>query len=194
MPAVQAAKPDVLVLTTHQGYRPYGDDHANEINAIAEAFPEFDVILGGHSHQPVERVLVGGHTLYSQAGYYGIWLGQLDLTYDSVSRRLIQKQARLHRIGSEVPLHTGLTAVVQSDLDRAKVYLERVVGEAGEKLGFQSDALGRSDVQRLIGRALAESTGADLVLHGMLDEESSSPARFRCRMFGASCRMKIVPR
>ncbi len=179
MPLVQAAKPDVLLLTTHQGYRPYGDDHANEINAIAEAFPEFDAILGGHSHQPVERALVGGHTLYSQAGYYGIWLGQLDLTYDSVSRRLTQKQARLHRIGSDVPLHTGLTAVVQTDLDRATDYLGRVVGELGDKLGFQSDALGRSDVQRLICRALAESTGADLVLHGILDEEALEPGPVR---------------
>jgi 5'-nucleotidase/UDP-sugar diphosphatase len=171
MPAVQAAQPDILLLTTHQGYRQYGDDHANEINAIADAFPEFDAILGGHSHQPVERALVGGHTLYSQAGYYGIWLGQLDLTYDTVRRRLSQKQARLHRISSDIPLHTGLTAVVQADIDRAQVYLDRVVGEAADRLDFASDALGRSDVQRLICRALAESTGAELVLHGILDEE-----------------------
>ena len=172
MPQVQAENPDILLLTTHQGYRPYGDDHANEVNAIAQAYPEFDAILGGHSHQAVEKALVGGRTLYSQAGYYGIWLGQLDLTFDTVTRRLVQKQARLHRIDSGVPMHTGLMAVVEQDLAASRAYLEQDVGEAAAPLTERSDALGRSDVQRLICRALAEATGADLVLHGVLDEES----------------------
>jgi hypothetical protein len=35
----KAQNPDILLLTTHQGYRQYGDDHANEINAIADAYP-----------------------------------------------------------------------------------------------------------------------------------------------------------
>lgn len=171
MPLVQQEKPDILLLATHQGYRPFGDDHANEVNAIAKAYPEFDVILGGHSHQPVERALVGGRTLYSQAGYHGIWLGQLDLTFDNVSRSLVQKQVRLHRIGREVPLHAGLQAVVQEDLDASRVYLDQVVGEATAPLTERSDGWGRSDVQRLLCRSLAEATGADLVLHGVLDDE-----------------------
>jgi len=170
MPHVQAENPDILLLTTHQGYRPYGDDHANEVNAIAQAYPEFDAILGGHSHQPVEKALVGGHTLYSQAGYYGIWLGQLDLTFDTVTRQLVQKQARLHRMDSGIPLHTGLMAVVEQDITASRAYLEQEVGETAAPLTERSDALGRSDIQQLICRALAEATGADLVLHGVLDE------------------------
>lgn len=171
MPAVKAAQPDIIVLATHQGLRPYGDDHANEVNAIAQAFPEIDVIIGGHSHQPVERALAGGHTLFTQAGYYAIWLGQLDLTYDTVARRLVQKNTRLHRIGADVPLHTGLTAVVQQDLDRAREYLARPAGQAVRTIKHQVDALGHSPVQQLICRAVAQASGADLVLHGILDEE-----------------------
>jgi 5'-nucleotidase len=171
MPQVRAAQPDILLLATHQGLRPYGDDHANEVNAIAAAFPEIDAIIGGHSHQPVERALVGGHTLFTQAGYHAIWLGQLDLTYDTVARRLVQKRASLHRIGADVPMHTGLTAVVQQDLDRAETYLRRPVGRTTGPITHRADGLGRSPVQQLICRALAEATGADLVLHGLLDEE-----------------------
>lgn len=171
MPAVKAAQPDIIVLATHQGLRPYGDDHANEVNAIAEAFPEIDVIIGGHSHQPVERALAGGHTLFTQAGYYAIWLGQLDLTYDTVARRLVQKNTQLHRIGPEVPMHTGLTALVQQDLDRAREYLARPVGQAARVIKHQADPLGQSPVQQLICRAVAQASGAELVLHGILDEE-----------------------
>lgn len=171
MPEVRAAQPDILILATHQGYRPFGDDHANEINEIARAFPEFDAILGGHSHQAVERALVGGNTLYTQAGYHAAWLGQLDLTFDTVARRLVQKQTRLHRIEASISMHTGLTAVVERDLEAARVYLDETVGETTGEITFKEDAWGRSDVQRLLCRALAEATGADLVLHGILDEE-----------------------
>lgn len=175
MPVVKAEHPDLLLLATHQGYRLFGDDHANEINEVARAFPEFDAILGGHSHQPVAQALVGGHTLFTQAGYHAVWLGQLDITYDTVARRVIQKQAQLHRIGPEVPLHTGLTAVVEQDLDRARSYLEQPVGRAAESIEFKEDEWGRSDIQRLICRALAQATGAELVLHGLLDEELLVP-------------------
>ncbi len=171
MPEVRAAEPDILLLATHQGYRPYGDDHANELNAVAEAFPEFDAIIGGHSHQAVERALVGGKTLYTQAGYYAIWLGQLDLTYDTVTRKLVQKTTRLHRIGAEVPTHTGLTAVVQADVDQARSYLERPVGQAKGVFKHQVNAMGQSPVQQLICRSLLEATGAEVALHGVLDEE-----------------------
>lgn len=170
MPEVRAAQPDILLLATHQGYRPYGDDHANELNAVAAAFPEFDAIIGGHSHQPVERALIGGHALYTQAGYYGIWLGQLDLTYDTVTRKLVQKNTRLYRISEEVPMSTGLTAVVKTDIEKAQAYLDRPVGQAKGVIKHRGDEMGRSPVQQLICRAMAEVSGAEIVLHGILDE------------------------
>ena len=179
MPAVHAAEPDILVLALHQGLRPYGDDYANEVKGIAEAFPEFDVILGGHTHQMVERALVGGNTLYAQAGYYAIWLGQVDLTYDTVTRRVVQKRAQMHRLGTEVPMHTGLTAVVQQDLDRARDYLQGKAGHSDAVLRHAVDGLGQSPIQQLICRSLAEATGADLVLHGVLDEEDLPAGEIR---------------
>lgn len=170
LPQVRAEDPDILLLATHQGFRTYGDDHANEVNAIAREFPDFDAILGGHSHQPVERALVGGQMLFTQAGYYGIWLGQLDLTYDTVARKVVQKQARLHRVDEQVPRHPELEAIVREDLDRAEAYLGERVGSAANEIPFATDAYGRSPVQTLICRAIAEAADAEIVLHGLLDE------------------------
>ncbi len=171
MPAVKAAQPDIILLAVHQGYRPFGDDHANEINAIATAFPEIDAILGAHSHQPVESATLGGRTLYTQAGYHAIWLGQLDLSFDTVTRKLSSKTARLHRIEAGTPFHTGLVAVVQGELDRTRAYLDRPVGLSAHAWPHKLDDRGRSPVQQLICRALAEATGSDLVMHGILNDE-----------------------
>ncbi len=51
IPQARAEGAQVLVLVCHQGYREAGDDHANQINAIARNFPELDVIIGA-PHAP----------------------------------------------------------------------------------------------------------------------------------------------
>jgi len=80
-------KPDILILAVHQGWRKWGDNPANEINAIARAFPEFNVILGAHTHQVVAWKTVNG-VAYTQAGCYGLWLGVVRLVFDTQTRRV----------------------------------------------------------------------------------------------------------
>ncbi len=172
MPAVRAEAPDVLVLLGHQGFKLSGDDHANEVNAIAQAYPEFDVIIGAHTHQAVERAMPGGRVFYTQAGYYAAWLGQIDLTYDTVARRVVEKTSILHRIDASVSRHAGLEEVLAPDLARATTYLARVVGRVDEPLDVAPDALGRSGVQQFICRAISRAAGVSLALHGLLGEDA----------------------
>lgn len=173
MPAVRAQRPDVLVLVVHQGYRPFGDNPANQINRIARNFPEFDLIIGGHSHQPIEHVLVNG-VLYTQAGYYGIWLGKATLVYDTVARRVVDRRAELIHVADQFPEHEGLREALKADLDRARreAALER--GHLTEALLASSRVPGQSGVQQLLARAIAEAAGAEVVLHGTLGRETLS--------------------
>jgi 2',3'-cyclic-nucleotide 2'-phosphodiesterase (5'-nucleotidase family) len=170
MPLVREAGPDVILLTTHQGYRQYGDDHANEVNAIARNFPEIDVIIGGHSHRVQEDVHIGG-TLYVQAGYYGIWLGCLDLVYDTVARKLVTRNSRVVPIADLYPPDTELEELLRDELGMARRYLDERVGESDVKLTADADAKGRSQIQALLAAALAEASGAEIVLHGALSED-----------------------
>ena len=82
IPEIRAAGAQVLVLVCHQGYREGGDDHANQINAIARNFPELDAIIGAHTHRNFPEFKVS-NVLYCQADYYGIHLGRVDLVFDS---------------------------------------------------------------------------------------------------------------
>jgi 5'-nucleotidase / UDP-sugar diphosphatase len=179
MPAVRAAEPDIIVLGTHQGYKPQGDDNANEIRAIASAFPEIDVIVGGHSHRVVESARLGG-TLYTQAGYYGIWLGRVDLAYDTVERRLIRREASVLPVGDRYPVDAKMEVFLGKDLAVARTYLAEKIGSAGEPLpASPHDARGRSPVQMLICRAIAQATGAGVVLHGVLSEDGLAAGDLR---------------
>jgi 2',3'-cyclic-nucleotide 2'-phosphodiesterase (5'-nucleotidase family) len=171
LPQVRAERPDVMILLVHQGYRPFGDRGANQVNRIARHFPEFDLILGGHSHQAVGEALVNG-ILYSQAGYYGIWLGQVQLVYDTVSREVVQRQAQVTHVDEGVSVHEELQSVLAADLDRARAYRDRLVGAVAEPVRARSRVPGQSEVQQLIARAVAAATGAEVVLHGTLSGES----------------------
>jgi len=180
MPAVREAQPDIILLATHQGYKPHGDDHANEIAAIAAAFPEIDVIIGGHSHRVVEDARIGD-TLYTQAGYYANWLGCLDLSYDTVTRRLVNRVARVFPIGAQYEEDADLKDMFQKDLDHASEYLEEQVGKTRDILTAAPDAVGRSPIQNLIARAIAEATDADIVLHGALAEDDLAAGEIRMK-------------
>lgn len=171
MPSVRVADPDILILAAHQGLRREGDDHANEIRAIAQAFPEFDVILGAHTHQAVAEEWLNERALFTQAGYYGIWLGRVDLTYDTVARRVVRKTARLYEVDASVPVDPELETMLAADLRRAETYLQQRIGQATAELDWQGDAIGRSPVQQLLCRAIADASGAQIVLHGVLSEK-----------------------
>ena len=67
---------DITILLSHVGYE--GD------KKIAEAFPKtFDIIVGGHSHTVLEKEDIVNGTPIVQAGYYGRYLGQIDLSVNS---------------------------------------------------------------------------------------------------------------
>lgn len=76
-PPIQAAREavgtlrdqcDVLIALTHIGHR---QDHA-----LAEAVPDIDIVLGGHSHTVLEQPEQVGRTWICQGGSHGRFVGR----------------------------------------------------------------------------------------------------------------------
>ncbi len=180
LPAVRAWKPDVLVLAVHQGWREYGDDPANEIRAIARAFPDADLILGAHTHQAVERRDAGG-VPYTQAGPYGLWLGEATLTVDTATRRVVRCQTRLHEVGAALEPDPEASARTADGLAAVRRELRREVGWAAVPVSAATVAPGQSAAQTLLAAAIAARVGADVVIHGTLSEASWRAGALRVR-------------
>lgn len=180
LPLVRAEEPDVMVLLLHQGYRAFGDSPANQVNRIARHFPEFDLILGGHSHQPVEQVHVNG-TLYAQAGYYGIWVGKVELMYDTVAREITSASSSLYEVADAYPEHAALRETLSDELDRALEEADTEIGQAARTLETRSRSPGQSAIQQLFGHAIADAVSVDVVLHGTLSDHGleAGPVRVR---------------
>ena len=173
IPEVRAAGARVLVVVCHQGYREGGDDHANQINAIARNFPELDVIIGAHTHRNFPEFKVS-QVLYCQADYYGIHLGRVDLVFDTDTGRVVRRQSNTLVMDERVPLDDGILRLTRAEVERAEKVASSALGEATDD--FWSRALPRKEtpIHDLIFEAIADAlhergVKVDAVVHGILD-------------------------
>jgi 2',3'-cyclic-nucleotide 2'-phosphodiesterase/3'-nucleotidase len=171
IPEVRAAGAQVLVVVCHQGYREAGDDHANQINAIARTFPELDVIIGAHTHRDFPEFKVS-NVLYCQADYYGIHLGRVDLVFDTEKGRVTRRQSNTLLMDEQIPLDAEILKLTSADLDRAEKVLSTRIGDATDDFWVRALPQRETPVHDLIFEAIVDALrerGAtvDAVVHGV---------------------------
>jgi len=96
----------------------------------------------------------------------------VDLVYDTVRRAVVRVRSEVLPVGPDVEPSADLQAVVQSDLDRAAARLSKTYGRTERDLEASAAAPGQSPAQQLLACAIADATGADIVFHGILAEDS----------------------
>jgi 2',3'-cyclic-nucleotide 2'-phosphodiesterase/3'-nucleotidase len=173
VPALREAGAQVLVLVCHQGYRDGGDDHANQINAIARNFPELDVIIGGHTHRNFPEFKVS-NILYCQADYFGIHLGRVDLAFDTEKGRVVNRKSNTLLMDERVPLDGEILKIVGGEIDRAEKTLKTVIGEATGEFWTRAAPRKETPIHNLIFESIAEAlrkrdVKVDAIVHGILD-------------------------
>ena len=168
-------KPDAIILAGHMGLKRQ-DDYANQVGALTREFPELVLFLGGHTHvnHPGE---IMNNVLYTQADHYGIYVGKVDLTFDRVRRRLLQRKSITVPMDGRIPLDPLVLSLTRKEIDIADQTLAREIGELTETLDVASSVGEPSDVERLIGSAMIaalrkQGCEVDAVVHGLFDPQS----------------------
>ncbi len=178
--SVRAAKPDIIVLAVHQGYRDWGDNPANRINEIAANFPEFTAIIGAHTHNAAPMEEING-VLYTQAPPYARSLGKITITFDVKRKRIVRRHAELLPADAAVPPEPELAARCEKVRRQTEEYLDETIGSAACDHSPAPVSPGQSRIQSLIAAAVAERTGADAVLHGALADAALYAGKVRMR-------------
>jgi len=171
---VKSHQPNAIILGTHMGIRPWSteDDEANRLFGITKEFPEIDAIVGGHTHRDQPNLRVN-HIPYTQASYFGIHVGKLDMVFDRNSRKLAYVQPMTSYMDGSVMPDPEIIALTRDEVDEAEDYMETKVGVLGDTLGIQRSPGEPSDLERLIGSSIWEgmkqrNLKVDAVLHGLL--------------------------
>jgi 2',3'-cyclic-nucleotide 2'-phosphodiesterase (5'-nucleotidase family) len=167
LPAARQEGAEALVLVAHQGFKESGDDHANQVRAIASQFPELDVIIGGHTHREFGEFRVSG-ALYTQAGFHGQKLGRVDLVFDTEKGRVTSRRSRV------LPADAAPVLLPREELEQAGRYMVMVIGEAAEDFTCRGAPKRETAIHNLLCEAIAAAVRKqggrlDAVVHGVLD-------------------------
>lgn len=138
-------KADVLIALTHQGV--YDDVQ------LAMNVPGFDVIVGGHSHALIDRDFIIHGTRIVQAGYYGRYLGRVDLMVDTSSNQVVQSSSRVFPVGP----NRGINA--DAEMMQIIQQQEQIIHNAlGKQIGeLQTDFLRTYDSESNVGSWVSET-------------------------------------
>ena len=186
LPLVRKERPQILILLVHQGIM-VDDDDANEINGICRRFGEFDLVLGGHLHWVLAGARIGKAD-YAQGGSGARGVMRTDLIFDTVENAVVDKKFEYIPVTRRQREDPELAALVSNDLARADEWLGAVLGETTADLSYSPAGTGLCPVQQLLAAAIAEATEAEVVLHGVLSDQSIPAGEIR-----VSDIWKIVP-
>ena len=169
---------DAIVLTGHMGLktRTGGDDFANTVMALTSEFPEIAVFIAGHTHQDVPSRLTNA-VLFTQADHFGIHVGRVDLLFDRNSKKLLRREAMCELMDNRFGFDHTIISRAKSQLTESATDLSEPIGQLSEALRGRSRPGRPSDVERLIGAAIAEmllerSVPVNGVMHGTFDDKA----------------------
>ncbi|RYZ43868.1 MAG: bifunctional metallophosphatase/5'-nucleotidase [Myxococcaceae bacterium] len=159
VPKMKAEGADVVVVAIHSGpdKQPVGSasspeswlaDYAdatkwadrgnlpgeNEAVQIAQGVPGVDVMLTGHTHQPIPKMLLknqeGGEVLLTQPNRWGTHLAdvQLDVTWNGERWGVEGHDALLHVVDDKVAADATVTQLVQPYHDTTVAYVNQKIG------------------------------------------------------------------
>ena len=134
---LKAEKVDAIVVIGHMGWR-WQEDYANPVPSLLNDIEGVDVYLAGHSHQD-RATWYEGKTICSQASYYGIHCGRVDLTFDLESRKLIDRKAFTVRMDGRFELDPGVMETARPELKKADEQLARRVCTVKRKIPLLGD-------------------------------------------------------
>lgn len=153
--ALKAQGVDAIVALTHLSY--------DLDRALAEKFPEIDLIVGGHEHYPISAIV--NRTLISKAGSDAKNVARID-----VGRRAgggpIERFYELVPITAATPDDPATAAVVASYASRLGDALKAVIGTTRAPLDGLSQRLRTSETNlgNLVADAVRANAGADIAI------------------------------
>jgi len=143
----------ILVALTHIG--------VENDRTLAREFPDLDFIIGGHSHTEMDKPVEEGKTWIVQTGAYGKRVGQLDLTFDTETNRIVSRAWKIVPLPS--PSQTPDAAILQ----RLQEWEAKIPREVSAPIGFNPRPLTLAEVKAEIERIWQETCRTDFGLQNV---------------------------
>ncbi len=157
---------EAVVVLGHMGWR-FEDDYANPVRELLGEAKGVDVYLAGHSHQNRPAWMVGD-VLCTQASYHGIHCGRVDLTFDTDSRRLVDRRVFTLLMDDRYQPDPQVLQLARPDLAKAEETLARQVATCTRPIRGKGrgNALAELFCDAFAAALARRGEGVDGVFHG----------------------------
>ena len=172
---LQAEKVDAVVVLGHMGWK-RADDFANPVQELLKEVQGVDLYIGGHSHQDRPSWYWSG-VLCTQANYFGINCGRVDLSFDLESRKLVKRNAWTVLMDDRFELDPLIVESTKSVVANAEERRKTVIGTVKSVIsarGKQSP-FWKMICQSFLATAGKQGTPADGVFHGTFETPDVQP-------------------
>lgn len=144
---------DIIILLSHLGI--------NEDQEIARRFPEIDVIIGGHTHHLLRTGEYVNNTVITAAGKHCANVGEVILTWDHETNKLMDKQASTTDV-TQLAKDTTTVQALQLYNQEADVMLRRTV--ACLPYSLEANWFKSTEIMQRLTDTLLEWTDADCAM------------------------------
>lgn len=166
-------KVDLFVAVTHNG--------VDEDKHLAQAVPELDIIIGGHSHTFLHREEKAGNAIIVQTGYRGRYIGELKVKYSHVEKKMTDFSYKLIETRNDkIKPDQYLLGVVKKQEEFVGKSLDEVIGEL--KTDWLVNETGECNLGNFEADAFREFAGTDIAIvntGGLRKELMSGPIKIR---------------
>lgn len=172
---LRAEKVDAVVCLGHMGWK-RADDYANPVQDLLEKVPGVDIYIGGHTHQD-RPSWYWSNVLCTQANYYGINCGRVDLSFDLESRKLVKRNAWTVLMDDRLALDPLILESSKEAVANAEERRKVVIGEVKSPIS----ARGRTSpywellCKSFLTSAKKHDGEADLIFHGTFGTSDVQP-------------------
>lgn len=173
--ALKAKGADVVVGLVHLGLDKSSEQRSD---LLAQAVPEIDVLIDGHSHTVISEPMLVNGVLIASTGNHLNNVGEVTLVVEN--GEVTAKTSKLHtyeELKTLEPNPSILSAIIAIQEDN-KPYLERVVGKSDVDLdGVRENVRSReTNLGNLLTDAMLDVSGADVALTNGGGIRASIPA------------------
>ena len=162
---LKEAGADIIVALAHLGMNPSSGE--NTSTALAEAVPDIDVIIDGHSHSDIPEGEVVNGVLIASALEYSKYIGVVTITLDRGKnfKGMIASTLTPETAAELYPPDAAVEAAVDKAAGEQDDLFNRVVGQSGVLLSAAREPGLRTQetpLGNLVADALLAGTGADI--------------------------------
>lgn len=147
---------DVLIVLSHLGY-------SKDVE-LANALPELDVIVGGHSHTELETAVEVNGVLIVQAHEYANNLGFLRLQVED--GKIVDHDSFLIPVTADVEKHAGVQAIIDRWNEELQQRLGQVVGSTAVNWNGEREFVRTQETNlgNLVADVIRNTVGSDIAM------------------------------